>query len=188
METTRRELLGTLAAAAALAGCAGDGGRGDQPGGTADGTATQTTAAAPAVRVRSDEELGDLLVGPEGMTLYMFEEDTNGAGASSCNDGCAGAWPPLTGGDGPTAGEGVTAELGSFERADGTRQVTAAGWPLYYFADDSDPGDTNGGGVDGVWWVLRPDGTQHTPETTTEDDDDGGVYDTTTEGDDGYGY
>ena len=32
-------------------------------------------------------------------------------------------------------------------------------WPLYYFAGDTAPGETNGQGVGGVWWVVAPDGT-----------------------------
>jgi hypothetical protein len=73
----------------------------------------------------------------------------------------------LTVGGEPTAGEGVTAELTTFERGDGTTQVAAAGWPLYYFQDDADPGDANGQGVGGVWWVLAPDGTPSRGSTPT---------------------
>jgi predicted lipoprotein with Yx(FWY)xxD motif len=36
--------------------------------------------------------------------------------------------------------------------------VTLNGWPLYYFAGDSAAGDTNGQGVNDVWWVLTPAG------------------------------
>jgi predicted lipoprotein with Yx(FWY)xxD motif len=32
------------------------------------------------------------------------------------------------------------------------------GWPLYYFASDSAPGDTNGQGVGDVWYVIGADG------------------------------
>jgi Secreted repeat of unknown function len=32
-------------------------------------------------------------------------------------------------------------------------------WTLYYFAQDRAPGDLNGRGVGGVWWVVAPDGT-----------------------------
>ena len=38
-------------------------------------------------------------------------------------------------------------------------QVKFCDWPLYYFAQDTAPGDLNGQGVGGVWWLVAPDGT-----------------------------
>ena len=40
------------------------------------------------------------------------------------------------------------------ERPDGTHQLKAGKWPLYRFAGDSEPGDTNGQGSGGVWFVV----------------------------------
>ena len=37
-------------------------------------------------------------------------------------------------------------------------QVTYNDWPLYYYAADSAPGDTNGEGSGGVWYVVDPTG------------------------------
>ena len=110
------------------------------------------------VSVEPHPDLGDVLVGPDGMTLYMFDADEQRAGESACYDDCAEAWPPLTVDAEPTASEGVTADLSTFERADGQTQVAAAGWPLYYFVEDEEPGDAAGQGVNDVWWVLNPDG------------------------------
>ncbi len=99
--------------------------------------------------------LGDILTDGDGNTLYLFIPDNQGP--SVCNDGCAVAWPPLEGE--ATAGDGVDAALlGTTERDDGTTQATYNGWPLYYYADDSAPGDTNGQAVNDVWWVLSPAG------------------------------
>ncbi|MCU4972081.1 hypothetical protein OB955_04955 [Halobacteria archaeon AArc-m2/3/4] len=132
---------------------------------TASGDETEATVA-----VESHPDLGDVLVGPNGMVLYMFESDEQGADESACQDDCAEAWPPLTIEGDLTAGEGVTAELTTFERADGSTQVAAAGWPLYYFAQDEEPGDATGQGVNDVWWVLEPNGTP--VRETAEDDHD----------------
>ena len=37
-------------------------------------------------------------------------------------------------------------------------QVKAGAWPLYYFANDAAPGDTNGQDVGDVWYVVSPTG------------------------------
>lgn len=122
----------------------------------------------PTVRVRSHPGLGDVLVGSEGMTLYMFDQDTQGEGASTCSGGCTDNWPPLTVDDDPVAGSGVGADLSTFEREDGSTQVAANGWPLYYFTPDEAPGDVNGQGVNDAWWVLRSDGNPVRSSGSTE--------------------
>src|SRR5581483_2981787 len=42
------------------------------------------------------------------------------------------------------------------DRADGSKQVTYNGMPLYYWQGDKAPGDTTGQGVGNVWWVVAP--------------------------------
>ncbi len=118
----------------------------------------QQAGDAPSVAV-GDSSLGQILVGANGMSLYMFDKDE--PNKSNCYEGCAVKWPPLlvNAGEQPTAGEGVTAKLGVTERTDGTYQVTANGWPLYYWFEDVNPGDVLGQAVGDVWWVLAPDGT-----------------------------
>ena len=108
------------------------------------------------VAVASTDEFGEILVGSEGMTLYLFTKDEGTE--SVCYDDCAATWPPLVVDGEPTGGGGVSAELGTTERRDGSMQVTAAGHPLYYFAGDEEPGDTNGQGLGDAWYVLSPEG------------------------------
>ena len=43
-------------------------------------------------------------------------------------------------------------------RADGSAQLTLGGWPLYTFSGDARPGDRNGQGSGGVWFVIGADG------------------------------
>lgn len=192
MAYTRRALLGMTAATFALAGCIGDDGDGGETTPTPEETPTPTPGDTPGptptpvpdstVRVSTHPDLGEILVDAEGMTLYQFDADTQGAGESVCYDDCENNWPPLVIDDGePTAGNGVTAPLTTFERDDGSLQVAADGWPLYYWVGDGEPGDTNGQGVNDIWWVLRPDGTvyrgdddENDDEDTSDDDDDGG--------------
>jgi predicted lipoprotein with Yx(FWY)xxD motif len=98
----------------------------------------------------------------EGMSLYIFMNDTQDSGTSTCTDTCADVWPPLTVDGDPVAGEGVDETLlGTITRDDGSLQVTYNGWPLYLYTGDSAPGDTNGQGVTdefGLWYLIGPDG------------------------------
>jgi len=128
---------------------------------TAAATAEATTEATPAeggatVSLGGNDTLGEFLVGPDGMTLYIFTNDE--PGVSNCSGGCADNWPPLTvEGDDLAAGDGVTGELAVIEREGGSMQVTYDGQPLYYWANDSAPGDATGHEVGGVWFVARVD-------------------------------
>jgi len=103
-------------------------------------------------------DVGPYLTGEGGMTLYYFTNDTQGDGKSVCNGDCAAAWPPyvLEGDDEVTPGDGVTGEITMITRDDGTTQVAYKGWPLYYFANDAAPGDTNGHELNDVWFVIAP--------------------------------
>lgn len=131
--------------------------------GTATGSAgddepTEEAVGSVTVAVASSD-LGDILVDGDGRTLYVFDNDTEGQ--SACTGGCLDAWPPLAGT--PTAGDGVDESLlSTITRDDGTTQATIGGSPLYYFASDTGPGDTNGQGVGDVWWVVDPSGARIT--------------------------
>ncbi len=171
MAHSRRTLLVSTAAAMTLAGCLGDDDDGGDNGDSPTETPTDTPMATPTttpdsdatVSVATHPDLGDILVDGEGMVLYMFDADEQGAGESTCYDDCEANWPPLTVEDDPVAGSAVEAELTTFERDDGTTQVAADGWPLYYWVGDSEPGDATGQGVEDIWWVLRPDATPVRP-------------------------
>lgn len=149
---TRFTLFAVLALV--LAACGG----GDDPGAedSTTTTAAATTTATPSAGVSlAETSLGEVLVGPEGMTLYGFTVDD--PGVSNCYDACAEAWPALLG-DTPI-GDGLDASLFSTtERTDGTTQLVIGDWPLYYFAGDAAPGDVNGQDVQGVWFVVDAEG------------------------------
>jgi predicted lipoprotein with Yx(FWY)xxD motif len=117
-----------------------------------------TTAAT--IKVATDPKLGKILVDGNGMTVYLFVQDTGTT--STCYTSCAKFWPPVLTTGAPQAGTGAQASLlGTTARTDGTTEVTYAGHPLYYFANDKKPGDTTGQGVNGfggLWWVLTPAG------------------------------
>ncbi|WP_433586391.1 COG4315 family predicted lipoprotein [Microbacterium hydrocarbonoxydans] len=140
----------------------GAGGGSDDSGGGAyaspsEEASTPADDAGAAELMVADSSLGEVVVDGDGMTLYMFDKDTQGSGASSCTGECLTNWPPLTTDGTPTL-DGVTGEVGTITTADGSTQVTLNGWPLYYFAGDAAAGDVNGQGVGGVWWVLTSAG------------------------------
>jgi predicted lipoprotein with Yx(FWY)xxD motif len=117
----------------------------------------------------ADTDAGPSLVGPNGMTLYVFTQDTDGT--STCTDECAAAWPPLTvqAGAEVESGDGVTGELAIVDREDGDSQVTYDGMPLYYYSGDSEPGDATGEGVNDVWFIASPEGQEGGGAAPTDD-------------------
>ncbi len=110
--------------------------------------------ATPTVQVATHPQYGNILTDSAGRTLYRFTRDA--PNVSNCYDQCAQTWPPLTldSGD-PLLPEGVAGTLGVITRRDGSRQVTYNGMPLYYYARDNAPGDTNGQGVGNAWYVVE---------------------------------
>ena len=124
---------------------------------------TQSTAAGASggavVNVGQNATLGSFLVDSKGMTLYLLTQDTKDT--STCYSSCATLWPPLLTSGAPTAGTGVNASmLGTTKRTDGSVQVTYNGWPLYYWVKDKVAGDTTGENVQGIWFVITPDGVK----------------------------
>ncbi|MFD3694875.1 SCO0930 family lipoprotein [Streptomyces sp. NPDC058646] len=122
-------------------------------------------AGAPAGELKAQQvaALGTTVTDAQGFTLYRFDKDTPKPPKSACEGDCATAWPPVAADD-ATAGEGIDGGLlGSVARADGTRQLTLAGWPVYRYAKDTKPGDTLGEGVGGTWHALGPDGKPAAP-------------------------
>jgi len=157
VKTTSNRMAATMVVLAVLVTACGSGDSSD----TTAAPAADTTAAAPAAGATIETtsgDLGDYLVDEGGLTLYVFLNDEQNSGSSACEDQCLANWPPLEGE--AAAGGGVDAGmLGTITRSDGSTQATYNGWPLYYFANDSAPGDTNGQSVNDVWYVIAPDGT-----------------------------
>jgi predicted lipoprotein with Yx(FWY)xxD motif len=115
-------------------------------------------AAAPAPAALAEVgTLGQVLVGANGNTLYAFTKDVDGV--STCFDACAAAWPAVTVTAGFTPPVGVDPALVStVDRPDGSKQLKIGKWPLYFYAGDGGPGEANGQGVGGVWFVEGADG------------------------------
>jgi predicted lipoprotein with Yx(FWY)xxD motif len=158
-------------AALAIAGCGGSdnsSSSGGAYGGSGGGETTKAASSEPtsggtvAVVSATTTKLGKVIVDAKGFTLYDFHKDKGGK--PTCYGACENAWPPLATGGKPQAGEGAMAsKLGTTERKDGTLQATYAGWPLYTYAGDSKPGETNGNDVSAFgaqWYALLPNGEE----------------------------
>jgi len=138
------------------------------------GGSTPTTApatSAPVIKTATATVKGasqTILTNAQGMTLYYFTPDT--ATSAACTAGCATSWPPLLfqGSGTPTSASSLPSTLSAVSDGNGT-QVEYNGHPLYTFSGDTAPGQTNGEGVLGKWFVatasLSAQGTQQTTPT-----------------------
>lgn len=117
----------------------------------------ESPAAAAELAVAASD-LGEIVVDGQGMTVYMFTNDTQGATTSACADQCAAAWPAVHAASATPSVEGVTGDVGTITGIDGEPQATLNGWPLYLYAQDQAPGDVTGQGVGGVWYAISPGG------------------------------
>jgi len=105
------------------------------------------------VLVVQKSALGYVLAAANGQVLYTYAKDTKG-GTPTCTGSCAAIWPPLTGN--PVAGPATTGlgTLGTVSDANGAKQVTYNGKPLYTFKG-AKPLSVKGNGVGGVWHVIK---------------------------------
>jgi predicted lipoprotein with Yx(FWY)xxD motif len=140
------------------------------PASSAAPAASSASSAAPAASAGASAAGGStvmtatvgtqgtlIVAGSNGMTVYTFSKDVVNSGTSACTGGCITKWPALTV---ParatlTAGSGAIGKLGTITRPDdGTLQVTYNGLPLYFFAGDKAPGESNG--IYTGWNAVKP--------------------------------
>lgn len=116
------------------------------------------TGQSATLMVATDARLGSHLVDGSSRSLYYYAKDVPAGGSqaavSNCNAGCLAIWP-IFGADTVVAQGIAAADVGQITRADGSRQATYKGFPLYYYAGDAAAGDTLGEGVDGLWYVAH---------------------------------
>ncbi|WP_210592180.1 SCO0930 family lipoprotein [Streptomyces sp. GESEQ-35] len=143
---------------------AADGKKAQQGGEAAEGGEAEQ-ADLPGLSTREDPTLGEIVVDKNGHTVYRFLKDSPWPMKTACTDACLEKWPVIKPvdaadtkgidlkGSGPT-GQGYVV----FDRPDGLKQQTIDCVPIYTFAGDKKPGDTNGQGVGGTWYAVAPDG------------------------------
>lgn len=126
--------------------------------GSGSGAQAGKSKQAGQLAVWDSKKLGKVVTDSEGFTLYRFGKGTASPPKSNCEGDCAKTWPVVPAGDVTAAAGADGALIGKVTRADGTRQLTIAGWPMYWYAKDTKPGDANGQGVGGAWFASAPDG------------------------------
>ncbi|TQM78965.1 putative lipoprotein with Yx(FWY)xxD motif [Saccharothrix saharensis] len=103
-------------------------------------------------------QVGWFVADAGGFALYRYDKDTAKPPKSNCDAECVAMWPPVLVSD-HTMTSGVDPTLvGSVARADGKKQVTLAGWPLYRYAGDKKAGEVTGQGKGGAWFAVTPEG------------------------------
>lgn len=107
------------------------------------------------VKIQTKEGIGKYLTDAKGKTLYWFKKDS--PGKSACAGPCVEKWP-LYHREMVAADKALKAgDFGTITREDGKKQTTFRGYPLYYWMNDKQAGDTTGQGVNDVWFVVNPD-------------------------------
>lgn len=112
------------------------------------GNNKETAVKTSAVVSKVETSQGEVFANSEGKTLYTFTKDSQAT--SNCYGGCAASWPPFY-------AKKNAQEWGAFtviERKDNTYQWAYNHQPLYTWVGDQKKGDTNGHGVNQVWFVL----------------------------------
>ena len=112
----------------------------------------KTAPAAAGTQILKARQIGGVMVltNDKGLTLYSFAPDS--PTKSVCYGSCAAYWPPVPGH--ASAGPGVTGQLGTITRTDGTTQAVYDGHPLYTYIGDSAPGQDAGNDLNlngGLW-------------------------------------
>ncbi len=90
-----------------------------------------------------------ILTSEKELTLYVFDKD--GDNVSNCYDACAKEWPPML-----TTQTELKEPLSIVKRKDNTKQIAFKKHPLYFYDDDTVPGDIFGDGVGKIWHVVHP--------------------------------
>jgi predicted lipoprotein with Yx(FWY)xxD motif len=108
------------------------------------------------------KRMGETVQDEGGWVLYRFDDDKAKPAKSNCNGTCAKIWPPALTTDGQPELDGVDADVvGTVTRADGSKQLTIKGWPVYRYIGDKKPGTWKGQNVGGVWFVVSKDGKKN---------------------------
>jgi predicted lipoprotein with Yx(FWY)xxD motif len=141
-----------------LAACGGS------SGSSASGGSTATAAGRPSsavdlpspgttILIVQKSNLGWVLATAKGQVVYTYGNDKKDA-SPTCTGSCSAAWPAVTGVPRASAGVTLPGQLGTVTAANGAKQITYNGLPLYTYKG-AKPLSTTGNGVGGMWHVIK---------------------------------
>jgi predicted lipoprotein with Yx(FWY)xxD motif len=128
-------------------------------------TTTTHTLVALSVNTSTKAGIGTYLVDGNGHTLYWTTLDS--VGQSNVTGTVLANWPIFYVANIVSASPLVASDFGSITRADGNKQTTYKGRPVYYYINDQAAGDTHGQGINGVWFAVNPSASGPTATTTS---------------------
>ncbi len=97
--------------------------------------------------------VGYVLAEANHEVVYTYSKDTKG-GKPTCVSTCAQTWIPATGTPQASPANVFSGQFGLVKRADGVKQITYDGLPLYLLKD-ARPLTVTGNGQGGVWHVVK---------------------------------
>src|SRR5258708_5902310 len=130
---------------------------------TTGGSSSSAVVQTANVTVKGQSEMA--LTDAQRKTLYYFTADS--ATQSACSSSCAQMWPPLlfAGSGAPSSSTSLAGKLSVQMDANGS-QIEYNGHPLYTFSGDTAPGQTNGEGLFGMWFVATSNLAGQVPGST----------------------
>ena len=118
--------------------------------------------------------LGSVVVDNDGYTIYRFDQPVDKGRTDprvdalperrlvNCDGGSPAGWPSVIYSENIALRGIDNRPIGFLERADGTRQLTIRGCPVYRYIGDHEPGQINGHCSAGIWYAVTPAGTNAT--------------------------
>lgn len=146
-------LLLTACGGSSSSSAAGTSGSTPNTGGQPSAGAANLPSPGTQVLIVERSKLGWVLAEASGFVVYTYRGDTKG-GSPTCTGSCAALWPAVTGL--PQAGPADTlpGTLGTVTMANGSKQITYNGYPLYTLKG-AGALSTKGNGMEGKWHVIK---------------------------------
>lgn len=110
-------------------------------------------AVGTTVMIVQNSAIGYVLAEANHQVVYTYSKDKKG-GKPTCTGACAATWIPATGTPQAGPADVFSGQFGLVTRANGVKQITYNGLPLYLLKD-AKPLATTGNGQGGVWHVVK---------------------------------
>jgi predicted lipoprotein with Yx(FWY)xxD motif len=110
-------------------------------------------AAGTTVMIVQKSSIGYVLAEANHQVVYTYSKDKKG-GKPTCTGACAATWLPATGTPQAGPADVFSGQFGLVTRANGTKQITYNGLPLYLLKGAAGMA-TTGNGQGGVWHVVK---------------------------------